>query len=568
MSGPLLDFSLSASGGGGGGSVSGSGTANTLTKWTATGSTVGNSSITDNGTTVTFTGANIASTSVGGLDWAITNKLNFGGNLLVVDKTNLRVGVGSAFPTQFFHVAGQTQIGSGLTGRGANTQLLVSTGGIGTPANETGNIGIFGETIALAGTSTTSAGVYGHGWTYGSGATAAGFSAGVIGEGHVSNTADVDSSIGVRGYSQDTHAGGWNIGLYGNASGSSTGNYALYMAAGDIRSAAAQTWTLASSTSALNIASNLFNLDTTNNRVGIGTASPGTQLHISRAGGTSNAEYIRLQNTTAASGSAVGINFWQNNAATTVGRIEGTVTAGGSYDTAFSNWNGSALAEGMRLTGSGNVGIGTASPSAKLHIVTPDGSPYPFALAGTTKGLRIQTTASQVQIDGVDSTLVGSYQPLFLNGSTVTLATGGTARVTTDASGNVGIGTTSPGYKLDVQGTGSFTGNFSFNSGYGSSTVAYGTRAWVNFNGATGAIRASGNVSSVTRSATGTYVVNFASAMPDVNYAVSAFAQWSGGPYVIGYTTGAYLAGSVGVTSGTTAGVAADVSILSIIITR
>ncbi len=107
--------------------------------------------------------------------------------------------------------------------------------------------------------------------------------------------------------------------------------------------------------------------------VGIGTASPGAQLHISRAGGTSNAEYIRLQNTTAAAGSAVGINFWQNNAATTVGRIEGTVTAGGSYDTAFYNWNGSALAEGMRLTGAGNVGIGTASPSTRLHVNAGNG---------------------------------------------------------------------------------------------------------------------------------------------------------------------------------------------------
>jgi len=47
-------------------------------------------------------------------------------------------------------------------------------------------------------------------------------------------------------------------------------------------------------------------------------------------------------------------------------------------------------------------------------------------------------------------------------------------------------------------------------------------RAWVNFNGtSTVAIRASGNVSSITDNAVGTYTVNFATAMPDANYAVS-----------------------------------------------
>lgn len=64
--------------------------------------------------------------------------------------------------------------------------------------------------------------------------------------------------------------------------------------------------------------------------------------------------------------------------------------------------------------------------------------------------------------------------------------------------------------------------NLSFNSGYGSAAVAYGCRAWVNFNGTgTVAIRASGNVSSITDNGTGTYTVNFATAMPDTNYSVT-----------------------------------------------
>ena len=66
------------------------------------------------------------------------------------------------------------------------------------------------------------------------------------------------------------------------------------------------------------------------------------------------------------------------------------------------------------------------------------------------------------------------------------------------------------------------SGNLAFNSGYGSSAVAYGCRAWVNFNGAgTVAIRASGNVSSITDNGVGDYTVNFTTAMVDANYAYS-----------------------------------------------
>jgi hypothetical protein len=50
----------------------------------------------------------------------------------------------------------------------------------------------------------------------------------------------------------------------------------------------------------------------------------------------------------------------------------------------------------------------------------------------------------------------------------------------------------------------------------------YPCRAWVNFNGTgTVAIRASGNVSSITDNGTGDYTVNFTTAMPDSNYAVA-----------------------------------------------
>jgi uncharacterized protein (AIM24 family) len=70
--------------------------------------------------------------------------------------------------------------------------------------------------------------------------------------------------------------------------------------------------------------------------------------------------------------------------------------------------------------------------------------------------------------------------------------------------------------------------NLQFNSGYGSVATAYGCRAWVNFNGTgTVAIRASGNVSSITDNGTGDYTVNFTTAMPDGNYSVTGAGRYA-----------------------------------------
>lgn len=60
-----------------------------------------------------------------------------------------------------------------------------------------------------------------------------------------------------------------------------------------------------------------------------------------------------------------------------------------------------------------------------------------------------------------------------------------------------------------------------FNDGNGTQ-VGTLCRAWVNFNGTNGTIRASFNVSSVTRNGTGDYTLNFTNSMPDANY------SWAG----------------------------------------
>jgi hypothetical protein len=84
------------------------------------------------------------------------------------------------------------------------------------------------------------------------------------------------------------------------------------------------------------------------------------------------------------------------------------------------------------------------------------------------------------------------------------------------------IGFTRGGVEVGRFDSNSANANFQFNSGFGSVATAYGCRAWVNFNGTgTPAIRASGNVSSITDNGTGEYTVNFTTAMPDANYSVT-----------------------------------------------
>ncbi len=74
--------------------------------------------------------------------------------------------------------------------------------------------------------------------------------------------------------------------------------------------------------------------------------------------------------------------------------------------------------------------------------------------------------------------------------------------------------------------TASFSGDVTLGSSVlatpSGSAPSYLCRAWVNFNGTgTVAIRASGNVTSITDNGTGDYTVNFTTAMPDANYAAT-----------------------------------------------
>jgi hypothetical protein len=138
---------------------------------------------------------------------------------------------------------------------------------------------------------------------------------------------------------------------------------------------------------------------------------------------------------------------------------------------------------------SGNVGIGTSTPRDVSGYVS-------LGLNDTTGGI----------LD------------FFASGTRVMSLTGNSSNCTISTITNTPLTlaiNTNDALQIDT------SRNLKFNSGYGSVATAYGCRAWVNFNGTgTVAIRASGNVSSITDRSTGSYDINFSTAMPDINYSV------------------------------------------------
>ena len=94
-------------------------------------------------------------------------------------------------------------------------------------------------------------------------------------------------------------------------------------------------------------------------------------------------------------------------------------------------------------------------------------------------------------------------------------------------------------------------------------------RAWVYFNGSgTVAINGSFNVSSITDNGTGTYTVNFTTAMPDANYSCVASTDPTGGSSNISAGPTVFSTGSVQVATEQANGAAIDRSIVTVSVFR
>jgi hypothetical protein len=176
--------------------------------------------------------------------------------------------------------------------------------------------------------------------------------------------------------------------------------------------------------------------------VGIGTSSPSSILSTSgtdttaysssSVGGQDSSATLKIQNLTTAANSFASIDFNTNN-----NRVVNRIVSGHASSTtdgflAFVTEGGGVPAERMRINANGLVGIGTSSPQKTLDV---NGT---FAISNST--------TSYWDFDRDDSD--GSLK----------IADTGTERMRIDASGNVGIGTSTitSGFKLEVIGDARF----------------------------------------------------------------------------------------------------------------
>ena len=204
----------------------------------------------------------------------------------------------------------------------------------------------------------------------------------------------------------------------------------------------------------------MFRADGSSGNVGIGTTSPFTNLEIEGSGLDS---IIRLYTATG----AANIRTWEMRAVGVAG--EGLLFRQvNDANTVYTNR--------MILDNSGNVGIGTISPDSKLNIEGPKNTAI-LTLGNTTAGSSwvvgdrvggidfysgdgsgggIGVKASISYEEAVGGT--GSSQAMVFRTGGNTSGTNNVERMRLQYNGNVGIGTDSPGFKLDVAGTGNFTG--------------------------------------------------------------------------------------------------------------
>jgi len=113
----------------------------------------------------------------------------------------------------------------------------------------------------------------------------------------------------------------------------------------------------------------------------------------------------------------------------------------------------SSASVNISLDSSGNVGIGTASPTGKLDVVATSASSY--------LNVRSSGIANAVQIVQ-DTGGTAYFQNTYASGDAIfgtagnnaIFKTASTERMRIDSSGNVGVGTSSPSYNLEVYSSG------------------------------------------------------------------------------------------------------------------
>jgi hypothetical protein len=184
--------------------------------------------------------------------------------------------------------------------------------------------------------------------------------------------------------------------------------------------------------------------------VGIGTTSPGSTLPTDSETATKTLQLTGVSGSTGdtavllrSSDNSSGLDLW-HNASTGDSYIDNRYNSD-QGDTIFRAKTAGTPLEALRITGAGNVGIGTTSPAQKLHIsgnlLLENNNEIRQKDSGGTQRTIIELDSSN------DLNIGGSY-----SGALKFIGGGSYAEVMRiHDNGNVGIGTTSPSKKLTVR---------------------------------------------------------------------------------------------------------------------
>jgi hypothetical protein len=239
-----------------------------------------------------------------------------------------------------------------------------------------------------------------------------------------------------------------------------------------------------------NIGTNEYFRITGTGNVGIGTSSPSAKLNIYgdlHLGAYSNLSTVNIDNRTGKSIFTISTDGVNNAVGTT---LTYSWADGGQGPLKFNNASG----EVMRLNDLGNVGIGTTSPTLAKFVLNSGTSNQNALINGDKIGFTRTSDSAEVVYFKKDTSL-GAEGTANINGyDGIQFRTQGaeSVKAVITSGGSVGIGTTSPGKKLDVNGDalinnvtiGRGPGNISTNTAIGTGALDSTTTA--NYNIALG----------------------------------------------------------------------------------